>query len=227
MAARTLAIGDVHGCAAALEALLAALELRADDTLFTLGDYIDRGPDSRGVIELLMQVSDRTQLVPLLGNHELMLLAALENPSAMASWLEFGGLATLDSYGGDLRRVPSEHLDFLDRCHRYYETERYLFLHANYDPQLPAAEQPEFLAFWQHLRTPPSPHMSGKTVVVGHTPQLDGEVGDHGHVLCLDTFCVGGGWLTALDLDTRQAWQADKYGRLRAATPRPLGDASG
>lgn len=216
MAGRTLAIGDVHGCAAALATLLEVVAPDAEDTLVMLGDYIDRGPDSRGVIEILLGERERTQLVPLLGNHEQMLLAALEFPGDMAAWLEFGGQATLASYGGDLRRIPGEHLDFLESCRHHHETPTHLFIHANYDPDLPMDQQPELLAFWEHIHAPVTPpHVSGKTVVVGHTPQQRGEVGDHGHLICLDTFCVGSGWLTAMDVATRQIWQADKYGRLR------------
>jgi serine/threonine protein phosphatase 1 len=65
-----------------------------------------------------------------------------------------------------------------------------------------------------HLRVPP-PHASGKTVIVGHTPQVDGEVLDLGHLICIDTFCCGGGWLTALEVHTREIWQTDRDGRLR------------
>src|SRR4029453_4765190 len=74
MPGRTIAIGDIHGCAAALGALVAAIEPTADDTLVALGDYVDRGPNSRGVLDELLALAKRCRLVPLLGNHEIMLL---------------------------------------------------------------------------------------------------------------------------------------------------------
>ena len=84
---RTIAIGDIHGCSAALAALLRAIDPTALDTLVFLGDYIDRGPDSRGVLEQVIALAERCAVVPLLGNHEEMLLAALEGQSkAKASW---------------------------------------------------------------------------------------------------------------------------------------------
>ena len=76
MNSRTIAIGDIHGCSAALDALLKTIRPRPEDRIVTLGDYINRGPDSRGVIERLIELKDRCRLVPLLGNHDQMLLEA-------------------------------------------------------------------------------------------------------------------------------------------------------
>lgn len=217
MSERTLAIGDIHGCDAALAALLDALQPAAEDLLIVLGDFVDRGPHSRQVIERLLQLQQHCQLIVLRGNHEAMLLDGLEDEDERHFWLTFGGQATLDSYGGSLPDIPLEHLEFLRNSLRFYETTTHLFVHANYQPQLPLEHQPEVLRMWTHLGVQlPGPHVSGKTAVVGHTPQLDGEVLDLGHLICLDTFCYGGGWLTAMDVVTRQIWQAAAYGRLRA-----------
>lgn len=216
MPGRTIAVGDIHGCAAALEAILNIVRPDASDTLITLGDYIDRGPDSRKVLEALLQLSRICRLVPLKGNHELLMLRALEVPEQMPFWMQSGGLATLASYGG-MKEIPREHIEFVWDCVDYYETARHLFVHASYQPELPLDEQREYELFWQHLNLVlPAPHYSGKVAVVGHTPQRSGEVLDGGHILCIDTYCFGSGWLTALDVDSGQLWQADKYGRLRA-----------
>ena len=212
---RTIAIGDIHGCSKALEAIIEAINPTDRDLLVPLGDYIDRGPDSRGVIDLLIALTDRCRVVPLLGNHELMLLRALDDPVEKQFWLECGGAATLSSYG-DLQQIPDSHLDFLYRCRRYYQTAEHIFVHANYDPRLSLDEQPDYILFWEHLsRRAPGRHESGKTVIVGHTPQPTGEILDLEHVICIDTFCVGSGWLTALDVETATVWQADKLGKLR------------
>ena len=119
MSARTIVFGDIHGCARALDALIEAIDPTTDDRLIMLGDYVDRGPDSCSVIQRLLSLGDRCQLVPLLGNHELMLLRALESFDQLVFWLGYGGQQTVDSYGGDPHEIPGEHIDFMrDCCHQ-------------------------------------------------------------------------------------------------------------
>src|SRR6185369_13015247 len=132
MPVRTIAIGDVHGCSEALRAIVDAIQPAADDTLIFLGDFVDRGPDSRGVLNFVLELENRCAIVPLLGNHELMLLEAAEHPLALEPWLSCGGAATVQSYGGQLGNIPPEHWDFIRRCQRYYETPKHFFVHANY-----------------------------------------------------------------------------------------------
>jgi len=211
MAARTIAIGDIHGCASALDAILAQIAPQPDDRIVTLGDYIDRGPDSRRVIDRLIELDSQCQLVPLLGNHEVMLLQALTIERSVPLWRECGGEQTLASYGGDLANIPREHLKFFTRCRRYFETDTHLFVHANYDPKLPLDEQSDELLHWIHIRhRMPGPHISGKIAVVGHTPQSNRQILRTPHLICLDTCCYGGGCLTAMDLGSGQIWQADQ-----------------
>jgi serine/threonine protein phosphatase 1 len=216
MTGRTIAIGDVHGCAKALDALIDVVDPRSDDRLVLLGDYVDRGPDSRGVIDRLLDLGRQCRLITLMGNHELMLLHALEEVSGLAFWLSYGGRQTVDSYGGQTDLIPPSHLDFLAQCRSFYETDSHFFVHANYEYNLPLDKQPEATLFWTHLTTRlPPPHRSGKTAIMGHTPQFHGEVLDLGHLLCIDTFCCGGGWLTALDVETRELWQVSQEGYAR------------
>lgn len=216
MPPRVIAIGDVHGCSRALRCLLDAIRPTEDDLLIPLGDYIDRGPDSRGVVQTWIDLIDRCQVMPLLGNHEQMLLEACGSPEIREIWLQCGGAETLESYGGALANIPADHLIFLRGLRRYFETETHIFVHANYDPQLTLAQQPDDLLLWEHLvRSIPLPHCSGKTAVVGHTPQGTCEILDLGHVICIDTYCVGGGWLTALDVTRGTVWQANRLGDLR------------
>ncbi len=217
---RLIAIGDIHGCSAALRAVLTAIDLGAEDRLVTLGDYVDRGPDSRGVIETLLEVEASGRLFPLLGNHEEMMLGAIRGTSPRHWWLQHGGVQTLESYGfvGDLSALPDEHLAFLDRCLPYYEAEDTFFTHANYVADEPLDQQPAEALRWQSLAEHfPAAHYSGKRAVVGHTAQKKGEVLDADYLWCVDTYCHGGGWLTACDVMTGDMWQANADGRLRDA----------
>lgn len=213
---RILAIGDIHGCLPALDALLESLNPQPRDLVITLGDYIDRGPNSPGVLDRLIELERHCHMEPLLGNHELMLLSALEEPSQLEMWLQAGGYETLESYGGLPQNIPQKHVDLLERCRRFVETPDHLFFHANYNDRAPLERQSPHTLFWEHLHIRlPKPHMSGKTAVVGHTPQRDGNVLDLGHLICIDTYCYGGGYLTGLDVTRGEYWQFDAEGHPR------------
>ncbi|MDB5340674.1 MAG: serine/threonine protein phosphatase [Planctomycetaceae bacterium] len=220
---RLIAIGDIHGCSTALRTLLEAIGPRLQDTIVTLGDYVDWGPDSRGVIELLMDLSKQCHLVSLRGNHEEMLLEALElealgSDAMMRSWLALCGEETLSSYpyeGGD-KVIPKEHVEFLRNCQDYYETAAHIFVHANYDPQLPLDQTPRTTLGWKFIDDDElQMHVSGKTVVVGHTPQVSGLVLNRGFLVGIDTDCSRGGWLTALNVNNQVVTQANQEGRIR------------
>lgn len=215
--AREITIGDIHGCARALEALIKAIQPGPDDTIVTLGDYIDWGPDSRGVLDQLIAHGELSTLVPLRGNHEEMLLAAREGPSDLQFWFKFGGRATLDSYGlGDEpRSIPSHHIRFIQECRDYFESTRLIYAHACYEPHLPLDRQNWNALRWASLPPNPVSHCSGKVAIVGHTAQKTGEVLDQGVLKCIETLCHGGGWLTALEVNTGQVWQANQAGELR------------
>jgi serine/threonine protein phosphatase 1 len=221
MSARTIAIGDIHGCALALDALLAAIAPTPEDTIITLGDYVNRGPDSRRVVDRLIALRRECQLVSILGNHDQLFLECLTGHGRMKSvWLRMGGEATLGSYGTkrDMGAVPRSHVAFFEGCRRYHETQSHIFAHANYDHRLPMDRQRNELLRWESLRdTIPRPHFSGKTVIVGHSSQKNGEVLDLGYLKCIDTYCHGGGWLTGLDVDSGKLWQFSKHGKPRVA----------
>ncbi|HVX16349.1 MAG TPA: metallophosphoesterase family protein [Pirellulales bacterium] len=217
---RVLAIGDIHGCYSALLALVGAVGLGSDDLLITLGDYVDRGPDSAGVLDWLIERRRKGNLVSLLGNHERMMLDSRTNEVSRECWLSYGGEATLVSYQmrggeGDLDDVPDEHWEFLEHgCRNWYETDSHFFVHANALADLPFDEQPEEFLLWERLYDP-IPHQSGKTMVCGHTPQSSGVPLNFGHAVCIDTWACGAGWLTCLDVATGEYWQANQRGGLR------------
>jgi serine/threonine protein phosphatase 1 len=209
MMSRTIAIGDIHGCSDALSSVLRAIDPQPNDTIITLGDYVNRGIDSKGALDLLIELSGRFRLVPILGNHDEMMLKANGSRSSFRHWMEFGGIETLDSYGdtGHISLVPRQHFDFLESCVAYFENETHFFTHGNYDPDLPLDQQDERTLRRLSLRDfVPGPHVSGKIAVVGHTPQT--EVLDLGHLICVDTGCAYGGKLTAMELESGEVWQA-------------------
>ena len=216
---RTIAIGDVHGHAIALESLVLAIEPQPDDTLVFLGDYVDRGPDSRGVLNQLIELGERFKVVNLMGNHEESMLAARTRESNLEFWLSpiCGGEATLQSYGPalDLSLIPPEHIQFLEGLRRYHETNTHFYIHANYAPNWRLEEHNSRTALWLDLKDIPRPHYSGKIAVVGHTPQTDGKILDLGYLKCIDTGCGFGGFLTALEVADGRIWQVDEHGELR------------
>jgi serine/threonine protein phosphatase 1 len=211
---RTIAIGDIHGCSQALVGLLAAIDPKPDDTIITLGDVVDRGLDSKGVLDSLLELSGRCRLIPLLGNHEEMLLDALQNEAGYDFWMECGGIATLDSYDPpELGAIPEEHVAFLKQLRLYYETERHFFTHASYDPDLPLDNQDRRILLWGGLDRV-RPHRSGKIAIVGHTPQANHKILDLGYLKCIDAGCGEDGLLTALDVSTGEVWQVDEKGNV-------------
>jgi serine/threonine protein phosphatase 1 len=215
---RTIAIGDIHGCSQALAALIKAMAPTSTDTLVLLGDYVDRGPDSRGVLDQLLDLRQHCRLVPLLGNHEVMMMSVFTGEMPAVFWERYGGYETLLSYNGDLSLVDESHWEFLRQCRRHFETDTHLFMHANYVADRELDDQPDQILFWTHVSSVvPPPHCSGKIAIVGHTPQFGGEILDVGHLKCIDTCCFAGGWLTALDVFSGQIWQANQAGCLREA----------
>ena len=215
---RTIAIGDIHGCLTAFDALLAEIQPGPTDTLVTVGDYVDRGPDSKGVLDRLLELETSTNLVPLLGNHEEMMLAVLERRMEPYGWLNHGGVQTMDSYGfvGDLNCVPKSHVDLMKRMPSFFENETHFIVHANYEANLELGEQPSELLRWIKITEILPPwHMSGKRAIVGHTHDRQGEIFESPQLICIDTYCYGGRWLTALDLASGQVWQSNPAGLLR------------
>jgi serine/threonine protein phosphatase 1 len=215
--AREIAIGDIHGCSRSLGALIQVIQPGPSDTIVTLGDYIDWGPDSRGVLDQLITLGERCTFVPLRGNHEEMLLAAREGQSDLQFWLKFGGRATRTSYGlgEEPKSIPPDHIRFFQCCRDYFESLRHIYVHAYYESNVLLHQQNWNALRWASLPATPVRHCSGKIAIVGHTPQKTGEVLDMCALKCIDTFCHGGGWLTALEVNTGQVWQANQAGELR------------
>lgn len=220
MSSRIIAIGDIHGHSLPLQSLIKAIKPTQTDTIITLGDYIDRGPDSKGVIDLLLELRQCCNLITILGNHEEVMLISLKSNDMLREWFgpPFHGDKTLMSYG--IRHVPTQqeleqavppaHWLFLADCVDFYETEKHFFAHANYDPD--ASLENQIWQHWRWERNPVGQHKSGKKAVVGHTPQVKPK--DDGFSICIDTGCGHGGILTAYDIKKKRIWQANENGKL-------------
>jgi serine/threonine protein phosphatase 1 len=189
---RIYAVGDVHGRADLLVSVFDLIDTHnmqapADCTVEVyLGDYIDRGYHSREVIDLLIERSDRGNVLPLLGNHEEMMLGALEDPRMFLRWLRWGGSETLLSYGlrarsNGLKEVrasihklreslPESHLAFLNSLPLSFQSGDYFFVHAGVRPGIPLEQQLAEDMLW--IREPflTSTEAFGAIVVHGHSP---------------------------------------------------------
>jgi serine/threonine protein phosphatase 1 len=211
-----LAIGDIHGCYTALTSLLGAVGPRPEDRVIFLGDYIDRGEDSMRVIELFLSRVLPLSTVFLRGNHEVMILDSKADPMDAPNWAGVGGFETLLSYGvKDLTdwasKIPPAHWEFLERTKPWFETETHIFVHGGAAPDADMADQRGIFLYWARFEQI-RPHKSRKKIICGHTPQLGGVIGDNEFATCIDTGAVFGGWLTCLDVETGQFWQADESG---------------
>lgn len=221
----TYAIGDIHGCFVALTTLIDALAPSRDDTLIFLGDYIDRGPSSCAVIDLLLRLPERTKCVFLRGNHEVMILGARADERQARMWTMAGGHQTLVSYKWEYdvhwwTLIPPAHWEFFEKTAPCHEDARHIFVHASVEPDLDLPHQPERALFWErfdHIK----PHKSGKRIICGHTPDFEGEIDNKGFATCIDTGPAMGGWLTGLDVTTGNYIQANEYGSERRGSLAP------
>lgn len=211
----TIAIGDIHGCYNALQTMLELIQPSKEDLIITLGDYVDRGPDSKKVIDILLDLQDTHNTVHLMGNHEIQMIRALEAPHHMERFLSSlcGGQETLDNYGGSFNDIPEKHWDFITSTQLYYESESHIFVHAGVEKDTPMDQQNAETLYYKRFHEA-APHISGKPYICGHSIQGDLPT-NLNYAICLDTCAYGGGWLTALNPDTGDLWQTNESGKYR------------
>ncbi len=219
-AGRTIAIGDIHGCDLALEVLLREMRVRPEDTVIVLGDVIDRGPDSKRCIELLLDLRTRCQFRHIMGNHEEMFLDALDGGEWKDAWPRYGGWEMLASYGGHFANIPDRHLDFMRSGESYIETETTIFSHASIRGEYPLDAQDKHWLRWSRIGPHCQPHYSGKRVICGHSAQASGLPLVLPGWVCIDTCVYGeGGALTAIDVDNDLIYQSEQSGKYRGCYP--------
>ncbi|MNN07784.1 Serine/threonine-protein phosphatase 1 [compost metagenome] len=189
---RKLVISDIHGCYDELSKLLNKVKyIPSEDQLILLGDYCDRGPKSKEVIEQVRRLVQQGNVIALRGNHDQLFIDAMEN-NENAIWMENGGLSTIKSYVGKdwfktgfnypeynkakafIKMYYQHHIDFLKSLPLYAEDDRHLFAHAGIDPAYSGDLQshPDNIFLWGTKQFLSSDHLLNKTIVFGHIPTI-------------------------------------------------------
>jgi serine/threonine protein phosphatase 1 len=205
----TCVIGDIHGCSSSLTQLLHKVLHRADTFVF-LGDYVDRGPNSKEVVAtiLALQRTDR-RVIALMGNHDFLFLQYLAGLDS-ALFLQVGGRQTLASYGltapinlvKPVELVPPEHISFLKSLPLLWEDQHAIYVHAGLEPGRHLSQQMSHWCLWARKQFIHSTFEFGKPVVFGHTVFRDPLLTPN--KIGIDTGAVYGGRLTALLLPERE-----------------------
>jgi serine/threonine protein phosphatase 1 len=222
---RRFAIGDIHGCIRTFHHLVKeVLQVRDGDTLYLLGDYIDRGRASREVIDYIRHLGSCITVRPVMGNHEYMLLDSLENESSFGKWLANGCAPTLVSFGAkpahaeeweSVSLIPESYVGFFRSLPFYEETEDFLFVHAGINAYGKHPLEDPMILLWTRDENVPEAFIGKQKVIHGHTPvdleEIRRRVGNpQSAVINLDGGCVysypGLGYLVALDLDTMKLY---------------------
>jgi serine/threonine protein phosphatase 1 len=213
MTGKILAIGDIHGCNGLLKRLIDRIGIDPlADTLIFIGDYLDRGPEVRGVIDTLLDLKETyPNLICLRGNHESMFLNYYLEGRDEELFLNNGGQSTLDSYGISLDAAgkgigfPENHLRFLTSLPFCYETDEYFFVHAGLRPGIAIADQSSEDLLWIRHEFIDAGWDFGRTVVFGHTPLSKPLI--EKNKIGIDTGAVYGGRLTCIELPSRRITQ--------------------
>lgn len=210
------AIGDIHGCLTALKTIFDHGLVQKEDTVVFLGDYVDRGSDSKGVVDWLLENKSNYHFEFILGNHEIMMLESRYNPEVASDWLRFGGAETLASYQlkhnkGWIDKIDYTHWRFMEDCRPYFELEDFIFVHAGLESEKELIDQDHHHLFWKKYEIPEM-YSAYKTVICGHTSRKNGEIADFGHTICIDTYAYGGKWLTCLNVETKDYIKANNDG---------------
>lgn len=200
---KTLVIGDIHGCAGPLNDLLAKITAHVDTIVF-LGDYVDRGPDSKKVVDTVLDLQrQHGRVIPLMGNHDFMFLSYLTKQGNQDLFLHVGGHETLKSYGitqeadhDPASAIPPDHLAFFNSLPLYWEDHHGIYVHAGLQPGRHLSQQKAQWCLWARNNFISTTFNFGKPVIFGHTTFSTPRVDDN--KIGIDTGAVYGGKLTGL-----------------------------
>ena len=210
---RIFAIGDIHGCYKTFKKLLLdKIKINKSDTIYCVGDYIDRGEDSKGVIDFILDLrSQEYKIHTLRGNHEQMLLDSISDEFETDTWLRNGGSDTLRSFGiQSLHELQATYLFFFKETKYYFKIKNYIIVHAglNFNRENILADKSAML--WARYFDPIQPALKGQVLIHGHTPKpLDYILNQKGNCLNIDGGCVytkikNLGKLVAYDLNEKK-----------------------
>lgn len=212
---RRFAISDIHGCAKTFRRLLKIkIELSREDEIYLLGDYINRGPDSKGVLDIIISLQKKGYKITLLrGNHEQLFLDALKNPKKQSRFLRYGGHTTLSSFQVKrIEDIPAKYVKLIKKTGLFCDLDKFILVHAGFtfnDTELNFHNKDAML--WLRSFRPPANVLNGKTVIHGHTPESNKKIlrqmtKENLSVINIDSGCVyhprAGSRLCAFELDT-------------------------
>ncbi|MBX2891296.1 MAG: serine/threonine protein phosphatase [Saprospiraceae bacterium] len=171
---KKFAISDIHGCRKSFLALLDKIALSKADTLYLLGDYVDRGPDSKGVLDAIFDLlKDGYPVRCLRGNHEAILLRSLYDLTGLDNWLQTDGKKTLDSFAVEAtHQIPESYLEFLREMDYFIETDGYILVHAGLNFKLfdPLEDQRDLLVIRHWYGDIRYDWLGERIILHGHTP---------------------------------------------------------
>ena len=212
------AIGDIHGCLKTFQAILKQINYSKGDELILLGDYVDRGPDTKGVFDFIFEMlEDGHNVVCWRGNHEQILLNAVTDSEIKKGWFRHGGVQTLMSFEAEnAENIPKKYLDFMHNLPHYHESGDYILVHGGLNFKYMNPLEDEYGMMWErYWYEKVNYKWLGKRIIVhGHTPTAKDEIEDmgklvlHNQYINLDCGCYISqkrgdmGFLVAFDLDT-------------------------
>ncbi len=171
---RKFAIGDIHGCAKTFAALLKKLQLTTADELYLLGDYFDRGPDTKGVLDKILQLKkDGYSLHCLGGNHEELFLNAFVDYDNLSHWLGNGGWKAMQSFGTfEISEIPQKYIDFVQSLEYYFLVDDYILVHAglNFRRENPLEDNASLLWIRDWYENIDYEWLGKRIIIHGHTP---------------------------------------------------------
>jgi serine/threonine protein phosphatase 1 len=207
---RIFAIGDIHGCSKTFEKMLfEIINIQKTDQIYCIGDYIDRGKNSKEVIDLILRLrEEQYQIFTLRGNHEQMLLDAMYEEEALDVWIKNGGAKTIKSFGiGSLEDLPKKYASFFKETQLFIETEKYIFVHAGLNFNRKNIFEDKEAMLWEKDFWDQQPALKNKLLIHGHTPKsLNVILNQKGNCINIDGGCVYShlrllGKLVAIDLN--------------------------
>ena len=217
---RLFAIGDIHGCFGTFQELIEyKIEIKNNDKLVLLGDYIDRGNQSKEVVDYIIDLQHKGfDIIPLMGNHEAMLIDSIDSDAFLSNWMLNGGGVTLKSFGiKSLKALDQTYIDFFKGLQFYYMFNNFLFVHAGFNDEISDPFEDKDQMIWARREKYTNPVFKDKIIIHGHTPVTESfcrhSILDNRRVINIDTGCIyagnaGYGYLSALELNSMKLFSS-------------------